>query len=122
MDLPTAKERFEIFRQCLKGHDISGLDLKALANADSIDFSGELSFKSRNVIPSTFFEKLHFPLIFNRTFYMKFKKLNCSLRADYNRNNVFQRLVQYLVLWLRHWNKKRMLHFLFSTLLIQVTG
>jgi len=44
VDLPTAKERFEIFRQCLKGHDISGLDLKALANADSIDFSGELSF------------------------------------------------------------------------------
>jgi len=40
VDLPTAKERFEIFRQCLQGHDISGLDLKALANADSIDFSG----------------------------------------------------------------------------------
>ena len=49
MDLPTAKERFEIFRQCLQGHDISGLDLQALANADSIDFSGELSFKSRMV-------------------------------------------------------------------------
>ena len=76
MDLPTAKERFEIFRQCLKGHDISGLDLKALATADSIDFSGELSFKSRNVIHSTFFVKLPFPLIFNRTFYVKFKKLN----------------------------------------------
>lgn len=76
VDLPTAKERFEIFRQCLKGHDISGLDLKALANADSIDFSGELSFKSRNVIPSTFFEKLPFPPFFNRTFYLRFKKLN----------------------------------------------
>ena len=75
VDLPTAKERFEIFRQCLKGHDISGLDLKALATADSIDFSGELSFKSRNVIHSTFFVKLPFPLIFNRTFYVKLNSI-----------------------------------------------
>ena len=36
----SAKERFEIFRQCLKGHDISGLDLKTLANSESVDFSG----------------------------------------------------------------------------------
>jgi len=40
VDLPNAKERLEIFRQCLKGHDISGLDLKVLANADSVNFSG----------------------------------------------------------------------------------
>ena len=113
MDLPTAKERFEIFRQCLQGHDISGLDLKALANADSIDFSGELSFKSRNVIPSTFFEKLHFPLIFNRTFCMKFKKLNCKLQYEQCLSKA-----RAIALWLRHWNKKLVMHFLFSTLLI----
>ena len=91
MDLPTGKERFEIFRQCLKGHDISGLDLKALANADSIDFSGELSFKSRNVIYSTFSENLLFFIFFKRTYYVKFKTMNCIFTSESQYElNIFQ--------------------------------
>ena len=76
MDLPTAKERFEIFRQCLKGHDISGLDLKALATADSIDFSGELSFKSRNVIHTQhIFREITFSPYFQQNFLREIQEI-----------------------------------------------
>ena len=40
IDLPKPREKLEIFKQCLKDHDLSGLDLKALAHNDTDDFSG----------------------------------------------------------------------------------
>ncbi len=40
--LPNASERLEILKKCLQGRDISLLDLKALANSDTCDFSGKI--------------------------------------------------------------------------------
>ena len=40
VDLPEAPERLEILKLSLKGHDVTGLDLKTLANANTKNFSG----------------------------------------------------------------------------------